>query len=207
MKLILALLFVALLFSSLVLADNWEKPWFCHEYDCPMFDVVKKTDDYSIRKYKSGLWVSVEGTGRTLITANSKAFLKLYNYISGSNEESKKIDMTTPVLVEYYGSRNDKETITMSFYLPYEYQSSMKPPTPKKDSGIRIVESPEVTVAVFEFGGHVLSYHDVESRLNTLKDSLHDDGVEFEEELRTVAIYDDPFKFRDRHNEVLVKVH
>lgn len=29
-------------------------PWFCHNLDCPKYDVLETTDDYEIRKYDSG---------------------------------------------------------------------------------------------------------------------------------------------------------
>lgn len=31
-----------------------EKPWFCHDLDCPDFKVVSKTDDYETRTYPEG---------------------------------------------------------------------------------------------------------------------------------------------------------
>ena len=34
------------------LAEN--KPWFCHDLDCPRYDLVNKTDAYEVRKYQAG---------------------------------------------------------------------------------------------------------------------------------------------------------
>ena len=30
------------------------KPWFCHDLDCPEYDVVEKNDDYEVREYSKG---------------------------------------------------------------------------------------------------------------------------------------------------------
>ena len=29
-------------------------PWFCHDLDCPSFDLLNKTDGYETRKYQAG---------------------------------------------------------------------------------------------------------------------------------------------------------
>ncbi len=31
-----------------------DKPWFCHDLDCPRFDLLNKTDGYETRKYQAG---------------------------------------------------------------------------------------------------------------------------------------------------------
>ena len=30
------------------------KPWFCHNLECPTYDLVNRTDAYETRKYQSG---------------------------------------------------------------------------------------------------------------------------------------------------------
>lgn len=30
------------------------KPWFCHDLDCPPYDLLNKTDAYEVRKYQPG---------------------------------------------------------------------------------------------------------------------------------------------------------
>lgn len=34
--------------------SEWERPWFCHNLDCPRFTVVNATDDYEVRTRSSG---------------------------------------------------------------------------------------------------------------------------------------------------------
>ena len=31
-----------------------EKPWFCHDLECPQFDLLNKTESYETRKYQAG---------------------------------------------------------------------------------------------------------------------------------------------------------
>ena len=31
-----------------------EKPWFCHDLECPHFDLLNKTESYETRKYQAG---------------------------------------------------------------------------------------------------------------------------------------------------------
>ncbi len=49
--------------SSTVLARDilvpaqiaWNKlPWFCHDLECPHFDLLNKTEEYETRKYQTG---------------------------------------------------------------------------------------------------------------------------------------------------------
>jgi len=67
-------------------------------------------------------------------------FGKLFNYLSRQNDKRANIAMATPVavLIEPVAGRNDKGRdgkVTMSFYLPSEFQND----TPKPND-------PEVTI-------------------------------------------------------------
>ena len=51
----LALLIVLLLGTATTIASaKSSKPWFCHDLDCPEYDVVDKNDDYEVREYSKG---------------------------------------------------------------------------------------------------------------------------------------------------------
>ena len=55
------------------------------------FEVISKAENYEIRYYEERLVIQTDsGT-------QNNAFRKLFKYISGSNNESKKIAMTVPV--------------------------------------------------------------------------------------------------------------
>ena len=55
------------------------------------FDIVHENEIYEIRKYSDRLVV------QAINIKDSGTFRKLFNYISGENNSSKKIEMTTPV--------------------------------------------------------------------------------------------------------------
>ena len=57
--------------------------------------------------------------------AQNKGFEILFDYISGENEEKIEIDMTTPVLtfVQPGDGPNCASLFTVSFFVPYEYQT------------------------------------------------------------------------------------
>ena len=55
------------------------------------FDIVYKNELYEIRKYSERL------VAQAINNKDSGTFRKLFNYISGDNNSSKKIEMTTPV--------------------------------------------------------------------------------------------------------------
>ena len=44
--------FVLLVCSAVIAAA--ERPWFCHELDCPKFTVTRKNDFYETRIYTKG---------------------------------------------------------------------------------------------------------------------------------------------------------
>lgn len=51
----LALLIVLLLGTATTIASaKSSKPWFCHDLDCPEYDVIDKNDDYEVREYSKG---------------------------------------------------------------------------------------------------------------------------------------------------------
>ena len=56
-----------------------------------IYTVVKKTDVYEIRFYPERLVVE------SIYNSTGGTFRKLFNYISGANNTSEKIEMTTPV--------------------------------------------------------------------------------------------------------------
>ena len=79
-------------------------------YEEVNYEVVKKYEIYEIRKYSDRLVIETE------ISNQGSSFRKLFNYISGNNENNEEIKMTTPVTqVEKKGS------MTMQFYLPSRF--------------------------------------------------------------------------------------
>ena len=79
MKRILVILISILTLSSQTMA-----------YEEANYEVVKENQEYEIRKYSDRLVIETNST-------EGNGFRKLFNYISGNNEESQEIKMTVPV--------------------------------------------------------------------------------------------------------------
>ena len=117
MKRILVILISILTLSSQAMA-----------YEEANYEVVKENKEYEIRKYSDRLVIetnSIEGNG----------FRKLFNYISGNNEENQEIKMTVPVTQE---SKNGN--MTMQFYLPLKFNKNNAPKPSNSDIKILTIE-------------------------------------------------------------------
>jgi len=61
------------------------------------FQVLKKYDDFELRRYLPCVVAEVEAFSSNSIQSSS-AFGSLFNYISQGNKKSQKIAMTAPVI-------------------------------------------------------------------------------------------------------------
>ena len=117
MKRILVILISILTLSSQTMA-----------YEEANYEVIKENQEYEIRKYSDRLVIetnSIEGNG----------FRKLFNYISGNNEESQEIKMTVPVTQEIKNG-----SMTMQFYLPLKFNKDNAPKPSNSDIKILTIE-------------------------------------------------------------------
>ena len=117
MKRILIILISILTLSSQAMA-----------YEEANYEVVKENKEYEIRKYSDRLVIetnSIEGNG----------FRKLFNYISGNNEENQEIKMTVPVTQEIKNGN-----MTMQFYLPLKFNKNNAPKPSNSDIKILTIE-------------------------------------------------------------------
>ena len=97
-------------------------------YEEANYEVIKENKEYEIRKYSDRLVIetnSIKGNG----------FRKLFNYISGNNEESKEIKMTIPVTQEFKNGN-----MTMQFYLPLKFNKDNAPKPSNSDIEILTIE-------------------------------------------------------------------
>jgi hypothetical protein len=104
------------------------------------FDIVYKNEIYEIRKYSERL------VAQAINDKDSGTFRKLFNYISGNNNSSKKIEMTTPVTQ----MKNNNVTF-MQFYLPSEFNKKTTPIPTNSDVEIMLME--EGYFAVIRYSG------------------------------------------------------
>ena len=128
MKRILVILISILTLSSQTMA-----------YEEANYEVVKENKEYEIRKYTDRLDIetnTIEGNG----------FRKLFNYISGNNEESQEIKMTVPVTQEIKNG-----SMTMQFYLPLKFNKENAPKPSNSD--IKILNIEGGYYAVIKYSG------------------------------------------------------
>ena len=80
------------------------------------YETIDVNEVYEIRKYFDRLVIETETSNQ------NSSFRKLFNYISGSNENNQEIKMTAPVTqIEKNGN------MTMQFYLPSEFDENNTP--------------------------------------------------------------------------------
>ena len=104
------------------------------------FDIVYKTEIYEIRKYSERL------VAQAINDKDNTTFRKLFNYIAGANNSSKKIAMTTPVL-----QMKKNNVPFMQFYIPSKFNKKTTPIPINSDVEILLMK--EGYFAIIRFSG------------------------------------------------------
>ncbi len=123
----------------------------------PRYELIKKEQDISIRRYPSMVMAEVQLVGRRL-KALTGGFELLSDYIFGYNKEKEKIRMTAPVFHEVHKGDlttvimdDDKREWTIRFVMPAEVPLKELPdPNHRK---VKLVEAPPQEFVVIEFTG------------------------------------------------------
>jgi len=111
------------------------------KYETPDYKVVSSEGGYEIRDYPSLTLVTVPMQKR----GEDGAFMKLFRFISGKNDRSEKIAMTTPVLM------SGVESGTMAFVLPKSVAGHGAPAPSNPD--LSVVTKAPARYAVIRFSG------------------------------------------------------
>ena len=131
-------------------------------YEEANYEVVKENKNYEIRKYSDRLVVETNST-------QGNGFKKLFNYISGNNEQNEEIKMTVPVTQEIKNGN-----ITMQFYLPSKFN---KENTPKpSNSEIEILTIEGGYYAVIKYSGRSSDKNFLKNK-NLLEKALKQDNI------------------------------
>ncbi|XP_061567798.1 heme-binding protein 2 [Cololabis saira] len=172
---------------------------FCSETEeCLLFDLVCEGSEYEVRQYDSVKWVSTNETSYAMEFAAPKAFMRLFKYITGENENGKKIEMTAPVVVKMPEKKFwERGVYTMSFLLPAEHQKNPPKPT---NNRVYIHETPAMNVYVRSYGGWMTTMSDSQNA-NELSTALDKDNAKYQETHSAVG-YNSPMTLFNRHNEV-----
>ena len=181
MKRILVILISILTLSSQTMA-----------YEEANYEVVKENKEYEIRKYSDRLVIetnSIEGNG----------FRKLFNYISGNNEESQEIKMTVPVTQEIKNG-----SMTMQFYLPLKFNKDNAPKPSNSD--IKILNIEGGYYAVIKYSGRSSDRNFLKNK-NILEKQLKQDNITIiSPPIR--ASYNSPFTLPMlKRNEVMYRIN
>jgi DNA gyrase inhibitor GyrI len=181
MKRILVILISILTLSSQTMA-----------YEEANYEVVKENQEYEIRKYSDRLVIetnSIEGNG----------FRKLFNYISGNNEESQEIKMTVPVTQEIKNG-----SMTMQFYLPLKFNKDNAPKPSNSD--IKILNIEGGYYAVIKYSGRSSDKNFLKNK-NILEKQLKQDNITIiSPPIR--ASYNSPFTLTMlKSNELMYKIN
>ena len=151
MKRILVILISILTLSSQAVA-----------YEEANYEVVKENREYEIRKYSDRLVIetnSMDGNG----------FRKLFNYISGNNEENKEIKMTVPVTQEIKNGN-----MTMQFYLPSKFNKENTPDPSSSD--VKVLNIKGGYYAVIKYSGRASDSNFIKHK-NILEEELKKNNI------------------------------
>lgn len=185
---------------------GWTPPDFCHDLDCPPYEVVETLDDVGLavelRSYAPGWWVSTRVKGMQYDKATATGFWRLFKYISGWNKEQQKVAMTAPVTVKVTPGQGPacEDDFVVSFFIPFDFQSH--PPLPADDA-VELRSQQKLDVYVYGFGGFASGSTYVAEAARVIA-ALEDHGRAFDESYFLTAGYDSPFRLRGRHNEVWI---
>ncbi|KAM8947402.1 heme-binding protein 2-like [Pelodytes ibericus] len=185
------------LYSSVALAEDYpvyQAPSFCGKSECPKYELVKDYKTFELRSYEPTQWVSTSLDMDLIGIGMVTSFRRLFKYISGSNTESLKINMTVPVILSV-PLNDDSVNATMSFFLALE-----NPPRPL-DPNVYLEKYGQQSVYVKSFGGYAFDY-EYAKKAKALSEELVALGIPFEDSFYERVGYNSPFTLFNRHNEV-----
>ena len=161
-------------------------------YEEPQFEVIMSYEIFEVRKYSDRLAVE------TIETGQNNNFRKLFNYISGKNENNEKIQMTTPVTqVKKNGNTS------MQFFLPSKFDLSNAPKPISND--IKIISIKSGHYAVLRYSGRTSDKNFIKHK-EILEIELKKKGISIISQ-PIKATYDSPFTLpMNRRNEVMFKI-
>ncbi len=161
-------------------------------YEEPSYTIVHQNDLYEVRQYKDRLAVQAAYNNQ------NSSFRRLFNYISGANINTEKIQMTIPV-TEF----EENSEMIMQFYLPSEFTKSTAPLP--SDSGVEIITIEAGYYAVIKYSGR-LTDKNFNKQNKILKEKLIEDKIKIIGPA-IKAVYNGPFTLPImRRNEVMFRV-
>ena len=171
----------------------------------PKYQILKSNEKYEVRKYNDRLAVEVEYSNE------DSGFRYLFNYISGENTQSEKVNMTVPVtqsvkidMTAPVTQSKEDEKMVMQFFLPSKFTFETAPNPTNNRVSLVVLEGG--VYAVIKYSGR-LTDKNFQKHYEELKDYLIKDKINFNEPA-IKATYDGPFTLPVlRRNEVMMKIN
>ena len=161
-------------------------------YEEATYSIVDQNNFYEIRNYKDRLAIQVKYIN------SDGAFRKLFKYISGSNVNSKKINMTIPAT-----QTNHNGGKVMQFFLPSNFTKKNAPEPTDDELSLKTIE--QGYYAVMKYSGRITDKN-FDKYKRILKDSLIKDNIKILSSA-IKATYNGPFTLPFlRRNEVMFLV-
>ena len=178
---------LSIIILGLIITSN------CMAYEEANYEVVKKNEIYEIRKYSDRLAIETE------ISNQGSSFRKLFNYISGNNEDNEEIKMTTPVTqVEKKGN------MTMQFYLPSRFNKENIPSPSNPD--VKILNIKGGYYAAIIYSGRTSDKNFIKHKSILENELKKDDMSILSPPIK--ATYNGPFTLpMNRRNEVMFEIN
>ena len=168
-------------------------------YESAAYNVVEYDGAFEVREYPDLMLVATNTNFQS--QGNDGSFMRLFKYISGENDGSQKVAMTTPVFME---PESEDEEAQMGFVIPQKVTEEGIP-EPSADN-VEIRKRAAGKFAVVRFAGQLNeeSRSVNEKRLRTW---MEDRGLNGEAAAESAG-YDPPFKPKFlRRNEVLIRLN
>ena len=158
------------------------------------YQVLKVIDEVEIRAYDGMIYASYTPKNES---DRSSSFRMIANYIFGGNAANEEISMTSPVVMKPYGNHE------MAFIMPDHYSLNSLPKP--NNSKIKISKIPSSTKAAIRYSG--FSNVKIENKKKEeLIAVLNAHNISHENDFE-VLVYNSPYKFFNRRNEVVVSVN
>ncbi len=136
------------------------------------YTLVQENDGIEIRDYAETVVAEVTVPGNRE-NAPGRAFMTLFRYIDGGNEESQKIPMTAPVSqVQSDETAQSEDLWTIAFYMPNNMEYVDTPRPANENVVIRAVEERRMAVLGFRGGrNNEIMLQNADQLRNYLKDN------------------------------------
>ena len=167
-------------------------------YESAEFKVIKSDGLFSIREYPD-LMMATTST-RFSSQGDDGSFMRLFRYISGSNDRQQKVAMTTPVFMNPEDSNSQGR---MGFVIPRKI-NVQDVPSPTDDQ-VKLERRQGGSYAAIRFNGRI-NNESLRRSTEKLRDWMTKHQIEGEEPIE-FAGYDPPWTPGPfRRNEVLIRL-